>query len=156
MSTALEIADNNQKYARTRQNLLIATAAMFVVSLLLIPQPVCSLWVTFSIVSICAGVIGYMTWWGVYFDMISMINIIICIGFSVDFSAHITYAFVLAEGKTRNERMRNALHALGKPTAQVALSTILGVCALGFFFKTILLVILLGAFHGLLIPALLS
>ena len=148
-----------------RQNMLIATAAMFVVSLVLIPHPVCSVWVTASIVSICTGVIGYMTWWGVNIDTISMINIIMCIGFSVDFSAHITYAFVSAEGDTGNERMRNALHTLGYPIAQGALSTILGVVALGFsasyifraFFKTMFLVILLGAFHGLLvIPALLS
>ena len=184
MTTAREIADNNQNlnvtvfhplfifydqyvavWPNTRQNLLIATAAMFVVSLLLIPHPVCSLWVTFSIVSISTGVIGYMTWWGVNLDSISMISIIICIGFCVDFSAHITYAFVLAEGKTGNQRMRNALHALGYPIAQGALSTILGVSVLAFsssyifrtFFKTMFLVISLGAFHGLLIiPALLS
>ena len=178
MSTALEIADDNENlkvtvfhlafifydqylavWPNTLQNLLIATAAMFVVSLLLIPHPVCSVWVTFSIVSICTGVIGYMTWWGVNLDTISMINIIICIGFCVDFSTHITYAFVLAEGKTGNQRMRNALHALGYPIAQGALSTILGVSALAFsasyifrtFFKTMFLVISLGAFHGLLI-----
>ena len=184
MSSAREIADDNENlkvtvfhpafifydqylavWPNTQQNLLIATAAMFVVSLLLIPHPVCSVWVTFSIVSICTGVIGYMTWWGVNLDTISMINIIICIGFCVDFSAHITYAFVLAEGKTGNQRMRKALHALGYPIAQGALSTILGVSALAFsasyifrtFFKTMFLVILLGAFHGLLIiPALLS
>ena len=184
MSTAREIADDyaylkvtvfhpafifyDQYLAvwpNTRQNLLIATAAMFVVSLLLIPHPVCSLWVTFSIVSICTGVIGYMTWWGVNLDTISMINIIMCIGFCVDFSAHITYAFVTAEGDASNERMRNALNALGYPIAQGALSTILGVSSLAFssayifrtFFKTMFLVILLGAFHGLLIiPALLS
>ena len=184
MSAAREIADNHHNltvtvfhpafifydqylavWPNTRQNLLIATAAMFVVSLLLIPHPICSLWVTFSIVSICTGVVGYMTWWGVNLDTISMINIIICIGFCVDFSAHITYAFVLSEGKTGNQRMRNALHALGYPIAQGALSTILGVSALAFsasyifrsFFKTMFLVILLGAFHGLLIiPALLS
>ena len=152
-------------WPNTRQNLLIATAAMFLVSLFLIPHPVCSLWVTFSIVSICTGVIGYMTWWDVNLDTISMINIIICIGFCVDFSAHITYAFVSADGETGNQRMRNALHALGYPIAQGALSTILGVSALAFsnsyifrtFFKTMFLVILLGAFHGLLIiPALLS
>ena len=152
-------------WPNTRQNLLIATAAMFVVSLFLIPHPVCSLWVTFSIVSICTGVIGYMTWWDVNLDTISMINIIICIGFSVDFSAHITYAFVSADGDTGNQRMRNALHALGYPITQGALSTITGVSVLVFapsyiyrtFFKTMFLVISLGAFHGLfIIPVLLS
>ena len=152
-------------WPNTRRNLVIATTAMFVVSLVLIPHPVCSLWVTFSIVSIGTGVIGYMTWWDVNLDSISMINIIICIGFSVDFSAHMTYAFALADGDTGDERMRNALHALGYPIAQGAASSVLGVTALAFsasyifrtFFKTMVLVILLGAFHGLLIiPALLS
>ena len=161
MTTAREIADNNQNLKVTVFHPLF----MFVVSLLLIPHPVCSLWVTFSVVSISTGVIGYMTWWGVNLDSISMISIIICIGFCVDFSAHITYAFVLAEGKTGNQRMRNALHALGYPIAQGALSTILGVSVLAFsssyifrtFFKTMFLVISLGAFHGLLIiSALLS
>ena len=184
MSTAREIADSYPDlnvtvfnpmfifydqylavWPNMRQNLVIATAAMFVVSLLLIPHPVCSLCVTFSIVSICTGVIGYMTWWGVNIDTISMVNIIICIGFCVDFSAHMTYAFATAEGDDGNERMRNALHAIGYPIAQGALSTVLGVFSLVFsgsyifrtFFKTIFLVIFLGAFHGLLIiPALLS
>ena len=184
MTAARDIADDNAElnvtvfhpsfifydqyiavWPNTRQNLIIATCAMFVVSLLLIPHPVCSLWVTFSIVSICTGVIGYMTWWSVNLDTISMINIILCIGFCVDFSAHMTYAFVSADGDTGNQRMRNALHALGYPIAQGALSTILGVMALSFsksyifrsFFKVMFLVISLGAFHGLLIiPVLLS
>ena len=184
MTTARDIADDNPDlnvtvfhpafifydqyiavWPNTRQNLIIATCAMFVVALILIPNPVCSLWVTFSIVSICTGVIGYMTWWGVNLDTISMINIILCIGFCVDFSAHMTYAFVSADGDTGNERMRNALHALGYPIAQGAMSTILGVIALAFstsyifrsFFKVMFLVIALGAFHGLLIiPVLLS
>ena len=152
-------------WPNTRQNLLIASAAMFVVSLFLIPHPVCSLWVTFSIVSICTGVIGYMTWWDVNLDTVSMINVIVCIGFCVDFSAHITYAFMSADGDTGNQRMRNALHAVGFPIAQGALSTLCGLIALAFspsyifrsFFKTMSLVIFLGAIHGLvIIPALLS
>ena len=31
------------------------------------------------------GVIGYMTWWGVRLDGVALINLIMCIGFSVDF-----------------------------------------------------------------------
>ena len=152
-------------WPNTRRNFIIATCAMFVVSLFLIPHAICSLWVTFSIVSICTGVMGYMTWWDVNLDTLSMINLIICIGFCVDYSAHITYAFVLAPGDDGNERMRNALYSVGFPIAQGALSTILGVSALGFapsyvfrtFFKTMLLVISFSALHGLVvIPVLLS
>ena len=55
---------------------------------------ICLLWVAFSIVSIEVGVVGFMTLWDVNLDSISMINLIMCIGFSVDFSAHISYHFM--------------------------------------------------------------
>eukprot|EP00058_Branchiostoma_floridae_P024565 XP_002610055.1 hypothetical protein BRAFLDRAFT_125689 [Branchiostoma floridae] len=143
----------------TLQNLGIATATMFVVALVLVPHPVCSIWVTLSIASICTGVVGYMTFWDVNLDAISMINIIMCIGFSVDFSAHVTYAYVSCKEDSSNARAVFALYSLGMPILQGALSTILGVAALSTapsyifrtFFKTMFLVILLGAFHGLVI-----
>ncbi|XP_035672443.1 patched domain-containing protein 3-like [Branchiostoma floridae] len=143
----------------TLQNLGIATATMFVVALVLVPHPVCSIWVTLSIASICTGVVGYMTFWDVNLDAISMINIIMCIGFSVDFSAHITYAFVSCKEDSSNARAVFALYTLGMPILQGSLSTILGVAALSTapsyifrtFFKTMFLVILLGALHGLVV-----
>ncbi|CAH1246080.1 PTCHD3 [Branchiostoma lanceolatum] len=84
----------------TLQNLGIATAAMLVVSLFLMPHPINAVWVTLAIASICTGVLGFMTLWAVNLDSVSMINIIMCIGFSVDFSAHIVYSFVTAEGNS--------------------------------------------------------
>ncbi|XP_063777758.1 patched domain-containing protein 3-like [Pseudophryne corroboree] len=141
----------------TIQNVVVAAAAMFVVSILLIPNPLCSLWVTFTIASIIVGVTGFMAFWNVNLDSISMINLVICIGFSVDFSAHISYAYVSSQKSTVNERMTNALHSLGYPIVQGALSTILGVIALSTsasyifrtFFKIIFLVITFGILHGL-------
>ncbi|XP_053571663.1 patched domain-containing protein 3-like [Bombina bombina] len=141
----------------TISNVLIAAAAMFLISLLLIPNPLCTLWVTFSIASIIVGVTGFMTYWDVNLDSISMINLVICIGFSVDFSAHISYAFVSNVKSNVNERMIDALHSLGYPILQGALSTVLGVIALSAagsyifrtFFKIMFLVISFGALHGL-------
>ncbi|XP_077994884.1 patched domain-containing protein 3-like [Glandiceps talaboti] len=149
----------------TLQNIGIAAAAMFLVSLILIPHPICSIYVTFAIATISVGVVGFMTLWDVRLDSISMINIIICIGFSVDFSAHITYAFVIAPYKSRNRRAVDALYSLGWPILEGALSTILGVVILSTsesyifrtFFKTMFLVILFGAVHGLLfLPVILT
>ncbi|XP_070564014.1 patched domain-containing protein 3-like [Ptychodera flava] len=114
----------------TLQTMGIAAASMLLVSLLLIPHPACSIWVTFAVIFISTGVIGFMSHWGISLDAISMINLIICIGFSVDFSAHITYAFVVSREETMNKRAIDALHALGMPILQGALSTILGIVAL--------------------------
>jgi len=150
---------------QTIQSILVTSGFMMVVSFVLIPNPICSLWVAFSILSIEAGVVGYMTWWGINLDGIALINLIMCIGFSVDFSAHICYHYMSEENKSPDERIRSSLYALGLPIIQGALSTILGVLGLAFapcyayvtFFKMIFLVIFLGAMHGLiLLPVLLS
>lgn len=150
---------------QTIQCIIVTAAVMVVIALILIPSPICSFWVSFSIVSIEVGVIGYMTWWGVRLDGVALINLIMCIGFSVDFSAHICYHYITEDDKDPNDRIRGSLYALGVPILQGAGSTITGVLGLAFapsylfvtFFKMIFLVILLGALHGLvLLPVLLS
>jgi hypothetical protein len=154
------------------QTILVTALVMVIIALFLIPSIVCSIWVSFSIVSIEIGVIGFMTLWGINLDGVALINLIMCIGFSVDFSAHICYHYMTAEGEETDgttlhssTRIRASLYALGLPIIQGAASTILGVFGLAFancylfvtFFKMIFLVILLGALHGLiLLPVLLS
>ncbi|XP_038057176.1 patched domain-containing protein 3-like [Patiria miniata] len=144
--------------SNTFQNIGIAIGAMFIVSLLMIPHPVCAVLVTLSIVSIVTGVVGLMTLWQVNLDSIAMTNLVICIGFSVDFSAHISYAYISVNTNSRRDSVIHALYSLGMPIVQGALSTILGLFVLYFsdshifrtFFKTMFLVISLGALHGLL------
>lgn len=149
----------------TIQSVAAAAVVMTIISLIFIPNPLCALWVGFSIVSIELGIIGYMTLWGVYLDAISMINLIMCIGFSVDFSAHISYAFISSKESEPNARMKDALYSLGLPIVQGAMSTLLSVTFLLFspsyifvtFFKIIFLVVFFGAIHGLfLLPVMLS
>ncbi|EPQ03374.1 Patched domain-containing protein 3 [Myotis brandtii] len=149
----------------TIRNVIVASAAMFVVSLLLIPHPLCSLWVTFAIGSVIVGVTGFMAFWKVNLDSISMINLVICIGFSFDFSAHISYAFVSSSQPSVNLRTIEALYMLGYPVLQSAISTIIGVSVLSAakayifrtFFKIMFLVMVFGAAHGLIfIPVFLT
>ncbi|XP_062977671.1 patched domain-containing protein 3-like [Elgaria multicarinata webbii] len=155
----LVIVDN------TVQNVVIASAVMLVISLLLIPNPLCSLWVTFAILSVVVGVSGYMAFWGIRLDSISMINLVICIGFSVDYSAHISYAFISSEESKVNKKAVDALYRLGFPVVQGALSTLVGISVLSMAstyafrtcFKIMFLVIMFGAAHGLIfIPVFLT
>lgn len=147
------------------QTISVAALVMMGISLFFIPSPSCAIWVAFSIISIEIGVVGYMTHWGVNLDSISMINLIMCIGFSVDFSAHISYAYISCEETNPADRVKSSLYSLGLPIFQGSVSTILGIVALAFapsyvfltFFKTVFLVMLFGATHGvLLLPVLLS
>lgn len=143
--------------SNTIQNIAVTTAVMLLISLLLIPNPLCSLWVTFSIASVIVGVTGFMALWDVNLDTISMIILVVCIGFSVDFSAHISYAFVSNQKLSANEKAVEALFHLGYPIVQGAVSTILGVVVLSAsknyifrtFFKIMFLVIFFGLFHGI-------
>ncbi|EYC17939.1 hypothetical protein Y032_0029g1968 [Ancylostoma ceylanicum] len=124
----------------------------------------CGIIIFLSIVSINIGVFGYMTLWGVNLDAVSMISIIMSIGFAVDLSGHIVYAFVTSHGDT-SQRVIGALEALGWPIFQGASSTIAGITILYtvdayiilVFFKTIWLTMVIGAIHGLFfIPVFLS
>ncbi|KAM3866065.1 patched domain-containing protein 3 [Diretmus argenteus] len=149
----------------TIQTILVAAVVMLVISLILIPSPLCSLWVAFAICSVIVGVAGFMALWGVSLDSISMINLVICIGFSVDFSAHIAYSFVSCSKTDVDEKATDAVAHMGYPILQGAVSTILGVVVLSMsgsyifrtFFKIVFLVITFGLFHGLVfIPVFLT
>ncbi|XP_008298329.1 patched domain-containing protein 3-like [Stegastes partitus] len=149
----------------TIKNVIVITAVMLAVSLLLIPNPLCSLGVACSIGSVTAGVTGFMALWDVSLDSISMIIFSICIGFTVDFSAHVSYAFVSSKKPTADQKAIEALSNLGYPILQGALSTIVGVSVLATcefntfrtFFKIFFLVMLIGMIHGLVfIPVMLT
>lgn len=149
----------------TVQCMVIGAVIMMFISFIFIPNVLCSIWITFSIISIEVGVVGYMSLWNVNLDSISMINLIMCIGFSIDFTAHICYCYMSSRCKLPSERVREALYSLGLPIVQGSVSTILGVVALLLaesyiflvFFKMVFLVIFFGAMHGLfLLPVMLS
>lgn len=147
------------------QSMIIGAAIMMLISFIFIPNFLCSLWVALSIISIELGVAGYMSLWDVNLDSISMINLIMCIGFSVDFTAHICYSYMSSKARRPDDKVKEALYSLGMPIMQGATSTILGCIGLLLadsyiflvFFKMIFLVIFFGAMHGLfLLPVLLS
>lgn len=147
------------------QCLVIGAFIMMIISFVFIPNILCTIWITFSVISIEVGVVGYMSLWNVNLDSISMINLIMCIGFSIDFTAHICYVYMSSRCKHPKDRVKEALYSLGLPILQGSVSTILGVSALLLaqsymflvFFKMVFLVIFFGAMHGLfLLPVMLS
>lgn len=149
------------------QEVISGMSFMVTIALLLIPHPLTSFWVAVTILSVDVGVIGFMTIWGINLDTISMITIIMSIGFSVDFAAHIAHAFVLSSDKDAGpkEKVKAAMGEIAWPILQGATSTILGVVVLAdldsymvvAFFKTVFLVIVLALIHGLVfLPVLLG
>ncbi|XP_069131976.1 patched domain-containing protein 3-like [Argopecten irradians] len=149
----------------TLQTVGVAIIAVFVITCLFMPNPLIILFVTLSMASIILGLVGFMHHWGLSLSSITMIHVIMSVGFSVDFSAHICHSFMTAEGTDRNARVNTAIIRAGGPIFNGAFTSILGVVMLVFsksyvfvsFFKVMTLVIVFGAFHAVLVlPVVLS
>ncbi|CAI4229885.1 unnamed protein product [Auanema sp. JU1783] len=122
-----------------------------------------------SVLSICAGILGILSWWHVDLDPITMAAMIISIGFSVDIPAHVSYHYYQASLSSHPtarpaDNLANCLSSVAFPAVQAALSTMLCVCSLLFvniymaevFVKTMVLCVILCNLHGLLfLPAIL-
>lgn len=143
----------------------VAVIGMLFISLMFIPHAISITCVTLTMITIVLGMFGFMFFWDLELSAITNVQLILSVGFCVDFTVHISHAFMAATGKNRNERVIAALEKVGIPILNGAFSSILGVLILAFansyvyrsFFKTMLLVILLGIFHALLLlPVLLS
>ncbi|KAJ8304745.1 hypothetical protein KUTeg_018328 [Tegillarca granosa] len=155
----------NTVLSNTIQTVGIAVAAMVIVTTVFMPHPLLVFFVTITMIMIMFGVFGFMYFWGLTLSSITMIHIVMSVGFSVDFSAHICHAYVSVSGKDRNSRVSAALARSGAPVFNAAASSIIGIMMLAFsksyvfqsFFKLMLLVILFGLAHSmLLLPVVLS
>ncbi|KAK6738921.1 hypothetical protein RB195_020798 [Necator americanus] len=63
--------------------------------------------VIISIISICVGIIAYLHLWGVNLDAVSLISILMSIGFSVDYSAHVCYHYFAHAAEECKEVMKS-------------------------------------------------
>ncbi|XGW07666.1 hypothetical protein V3C99_010654 [Haemonchus contortus] len=141
----------------------ITFACMTVACAFMIPSISGASVATLSMLSISFSLLGFLSLWGQNLDPVTMINVLMAIGFSVDFSAHVCYHYhiSLSESVLLNdvERMTKILQAVGKPIIEASLSTL--ICMIPLFFvpvyiivafaKTVCLVALLGLLHGIVI-----
>ncbi|KAK7490829.1 hypothetical protein BaRGS_00017885, partial [Batillaria attramentaria] len=149
----------------TLQMVGCAVAVMFVVTFIFLPHLLMVMLVTLTIVMILVGIFGFMYYWDISLSSITMIHLVMSVGFSVDFSAHVCAAYLISDSHTREERAHDAItHAAG-PILNGAVSTLLGVVLLVFsdsyiftsFFRIMFLVILFGMLHAVLfLPVVLS
>ncbi|XP_071113742.1 patched domain-containing protein 3-like [Haliotis cracherodii] len=147
------------------QTLGIAVAVMVILTALFLPHPLIVGLVCINILTILLGIFGFMSLWGLSLSSITMIHLIMSVGFSIDFTVHVSTAYMLAKGKTRDERVKHAIiHAAG-PIFNGGFSTFIGILTLvrsqsyvfQSFFKIMIFVIVFGMGNAvLLMPVILS
>jgi predicted RND superfamily exporter protein len=146
------------------RNVALSLSAVFVVVALFIASPMTSGLVIICVAMAMIDLLGAMWLWGIDISDVAVINLVLAIGLSVDYVAHIGHAFMKVQG-TRAERVTAALGSVGGGVLNGGVSTFLAVVVLAFaesfifkiFFKQFFCIIVLGLAHGLiLLPVLLT
>ncbi|XP_056012125.1 patched domain-containing protein 3-like [Ostrea edulis] len=145
-----------QILSSTLQTIGIAVAVMLFVTFAFMPDVRVVLIVCVTLVCILVGIFGFMHFWDLTLSSITMIHLVMSVGFSVDFTVHVCHAFISVEGDERKEVLIKALDRSGGPIVNAAFSTLLGILMLGFsssyifisFGKVMFLVIAFGLIHS--------
>ncbi|XP_023235409.1 patched domain-containing protein 3-like [Centruroides sculpturatus] len=109
----------------TIQLFWLTALLIFIVFFAFIPNFLCALLVGLSITSIIVETFGYMSFWNVNLDVITMMIIIVCNGFCVNYPTHMCYVFLTSSHSTVEEKLKESLYHVGFPILQGSLSTIL-------------------------------
>ena len=97
----------------TIKNLLIAALAVAVVTSPFLVDCTVTILVVLNFAALICELFGLMVIWDVTLNSVSMINLVMAIGFAVDYSAHVAHAYVVSDKTTANERVVDALTTLG-------------------------------------------
>lgn len=100
---------------------LLAVLFLLGLSSLAIVEPLVSVWLGLTLLSVQFGVLGFMTLWGVELDCMSVLCLISALGHSADCSGPLLCGFASGRGDSRTRWVRVALERHGVPSLQTLL-----------------------------------
>ena len=101
----------------TVRNIAICASAILIITIPYLVNPKVTLLVFYGFISLMFELFGIMYVWGVSLNALSMIIMVMGIGFSVDYSVHVAHAFVKSKKKTSRGRVIEALETMGSSVA---------------------------------------
>ena len=88
---------------------------------------------TFVVAMIVVDMFGLMYVWGISLNAVSLVNLIMAVGISVEFCAHVARAFSVSPLPTRIERAEDALARMGSSVLSgITLTKFVGIIVLAF------------------------
>jgi predicted RND superfamily exporter protein len=146
-------------------NVGLAIIAVGIIVFFTVASFVTAIVITLNVAFCIIEILGFMYAVGIVIDSVSVINIVLAVGLSVDYSAHVGHCFMVKGGTDKNKRALEALADIGAAVLSGATSTFLAVVVLLFsssyvfatLSKQFALTVVLGVLHGLvLLPVILS
>jgi multidrug efflux pump subunit AcrB len=112
-----------------------------------------------TIASVCYALVGFISLWGADLDPVTMVDVLLATGFSVDFVAHIPHQYYAKKDLPSFIKLAQSLHEMCSPMIQAGFSTCLCMMPLIFvptyaivaFAKTVFVVVTVGLLHGIFI-----
>merc|ERR1712083_123595 len=101
-------------WSDTFTSLSTSILSVFIITFLLMGLDiVSSLIILVVIIFILADLLGLMYWWSVSLNAVSLVNLVMAVGISVEFCSHITRHFAINTGPTKLARAEETLVNMG-------------------------------------------
>ena len=113
-------------------NVGLAVAGVALIVLVTVASPLTAFIITLNVGFCLLEILGTMSALGIAVDSISVINIVLAVGLSIDYSAHVGHCFMVKGGDDKNKRALEALADIGSAVLSAALTTFLSVVVLLF------------------------
>ncbi|VDN58026.1 unnamed protein product [Dracunculus medinensis] len=104
----------------TLHSCIITTICMIILSTVFIPTVQAATVAALSVLSMNIGIVGFLSVWEVDMDIVTMVSIVMAIGLTIDYAAHICYNFFISDVKlSATVRMAECIDGIAYPIFQI-------------------------------------